>query len=139
MSAVKEWFYLYDIIFSFIKDSYGKETLEQYLQYLADAANSDISDRFRNGGTEAAAGYYRCNFEKDGAAVEMRREGETVTLEIGQCPAFSYMKGKGVVPASDYCGCCRALNSRICLNAGISLKITPEEGGGKCLWQFKRL
>ena len=169
MSAVREWFYLYDIVFSYIGETYGQDTLAEYLAYLAEEADSDISERIRSAGNDAAgngdhegaacasvreaARIFGEDFIKDGAAVSgftlgtssapesivaspVRDADAPVSFTVTPCPAWAYLKEKGITPASDYCGVCRALYGRVCANAGVRLTVEPEAGGSACVWTF---
>ncbi len=141
MSAVKEWFGAYNILFRHIRETYGEKELDRYLRYIADEANSDISAGMKDKTLREAAGWFEKNFEKDGAVFNVSDSNGKVVLIMRQCAAYDYMNHSAnpFDKAEDcYCDCCRRLNGRICENAGIRLEITDVNHCGKCRWTFSK-
>ncbi len=141
MSAVKEWFGGYNTIFRYMRDQFGAEVLDEYIRYIADDANSDISDKIRAGTLEEAADWFAANFRKDEAGIEVSRGDGAVIIEVGNCAAYDFMNHSTnpyFKPDPDFCDCCVKLNRRICENAGISLEITDVSRSGLCRWTFSK-
>lgn len=141
MSAVKEWFGGYNNLFRHIRETYGADELDRYIDYIADEANSDISEAMKNKPASEAAKWFTDNFTKDGADFSVAQTLGGAVMTMNRCAAYEYMdhvdnpyeKGEAY-----YCDCCKRLNTRICVNAGVRLDMTDIDRHGKCRWTFAR-
>ena len=141
MSAVKEWFGAYNIVFRHIKETYGMEELDKYLAYIADEANSDISEGMRNKPPKESAKWFEKNFRKDGADITVKDTDDMSAIIIHQCAAFDYMNhSENPFDKAEpyYCHCCQKINGGICENAGIRLDSTDVSHTGQCRWTFTK-
>ena len=64
MSAVKEWFGAYNIVFRHIRETYGAKEMDRYLLFLADEANSDISLGMKDKPVKESSEMVRRQFQK---------------------------------------------------------------------------
>ena len=141
MSAINEWFGIYNGLFKYVRDTYGEAELELYIKHLAKEAYSDVTPKFREGGLEAVMERYTSNFIKDGGENAVRAwicDGE-LTMEVN-CPAFTEaveVKHPSRQVDSELCGFCARLNSAILAEAGFSLSHTCN-GCGRCVMVVKK-
>ena len=141
MSAVKEWFGVYNIVFKHIRETYGMKELDQYIKYIADEANSDISEQMRGKPVRVSAEWFAGNFTKDGADFDLSESDGKAEIAMRHCAAFDYMEHSTNPydkPDDYYCHCCKKLNEQICANAGITLDIADADKKGKCRWTFSK-
>ena len=141
MSAVKEWFGAYNIVFRHIRETYGPKELDKYLKFIADEANSDISDRMRDKPVKESVKWFAEQFRLDGADIAISESVAETVITVRQCAAYDYMN-HSTNPFDKaeeyYCDCCRKLNGRICENAGIRLDISDVNRCGQCRWTFSK-
>jgi hypothetical protein len=141
MSAIKEWFGIYNMIFRHLKNNYGEDELEDYLKYLGDKAYCDISAEYREKGIEWIKERYTENFKKDGGtAIDSFADG-IMKMEVESCPAYGYMNASDNPydkPEIYFCDCCVKLNKRILRNAGYLLEVSECNNNGKCRWSVKK-
>lgn len=141
MSAVKEWFGGYNTIFRYIREKYGEEELDSYLCYIADEANSDISEKIKAGTLVEAADWFAGNFKKDGAGIDVTDKDASTIIVVNHCAAYDFMNSSTnpyFKPDPGFCDCCVKLNKRICANAGIGLDVADVTKTGKCRWIFTK-
>lgn len=141
MSAIREWFGIYNMIFRHIKETFGDGELEEYLQYLGDTAYEDVSADFVKNGFSRISERYVGNFIKDGGEASAAADGDKLDIKVAQCPAFGYMLGSANPydrPEEYYCQCCIKLNSRILSNAGYSLEVSDVDNDGRCRWKISK-
>jgi hypothetical protein len=137
MSAIREWFGIYNMLFRHMKDTFGEDELKEYLKYLGDTAYKDVSDDFSINGLERICERYTANFVKDGGKASASMEGEKLVIGVDECPAFNYMlnsENPYDKPEEYYCDCCCRLQSRVLENAGYELDISDINHQGSCKW-----
>ena len=141
MSAINEWFGYYNALFTYIRDTYGAEELEEYFSHLAREAYSDVTPAYRDGGLEAIADRYLRNFKKDGdefsAGAEIREDVLTMAI---RCPAYTHgveVKHPARRVGDFFCQCCQRLNRKILSEAGYELSVERGEGC-YCEWNIKK-
>jgi hypothetical protein len=141
MSAIKEWFGIYNMLFRHMKETYGEQELRDYLDYLADTAYSDVSSSFKAKGLAQISERYTDNFIKDGGMALRSEENGILGISVISCPAYSYMlasRNPYDKPEQYYCDCCCRLNSRILSNSGYLLEVTDISNNGKCVWKIEK-
>ena len=141
MSAVKEWFGAYNIVFRHIREAYGAKEMDRYLLFLADEANSDISLGMKDKPVKESANWFADNFKKDGALIDVQDLDGGSVITVRQCAAYDYMNHSTnpFDKAEDYyCDCCARMNRRICENAGVRLDISDMNRCGQCRWIFSK-
>lgn len=146
MSAIKEWFGIYNMLFRHMKETFGEQELREYLEYLADTVYADVSEDFAANGLVRISQRYIDNFIKDGGIASVDggeaavvSDNGTLSLRIDKCPAYGYMltsENPYDKPEQYFCDCCSRLNSRILSNADCQLFITDISRDGKCNWRI---
>ena len=141
MSAINEWFGIYNGIFKYIRDTYGEEELVTYFRHLAATAYSDVTPTFREGGLDAISDRYVTNFRKDGDenSATARIEDGTLTIEV-TCPAFTHgveVKHPSRQVDGELCGFCSALQTEVLAASGHTLCHTYD-GKGKCIFKIQK-
>lgn len=140
MSAIKEWFGIYNMIFRHIKNIFGDDELDEYIKYIADTAYDDVSIEFERTGIKGIRDRYQSNFKKDGGEVSSEVMEAQVKIDIDVCPAYKYMLDSNNPfdkPEKNFCDYCIKLNSQIISNAGCKLVVTDCDKNGKCKWTVK--
>jgi hypothetical protein len=140
MSAIYEWFGIYNMIFRHIKTNFGDKELDEYINYIGDSAYDDISAGYKEHGLEKIRDRYKGNFIKDGGNVTSSLEKENLSMNIECCPAFKYMLNSNNPfdkPEDYYCDCCIKLNKTILENAGYILDVSECSRNGRCKWTIK--
>ena len=141
MSAINEWFGIYNGLCKYIRDTYGEEELAIYFKHLAKEAYSDVTPKFREGGLEAVRDRYVGNFIKDGGdgAATATIDDGILTIEVN-CPAFTDavdVKHPSRKVDGELCGFCHSLNLEVLDAAGYSFEHSYD-GSGKCVFKIKK-
>ena len=135
--AAGDFYFAINATFRFILESYGEQALFAYWRAMGDEYFAPLSARFREGGLNAVAAYWREFFDKEpGGEVEVTHHGERVILDVRACPAIAWLREhhREIVP--HYCEHCRHVSSAVAANAGLVFNM--EGGGGSCRQWFAK-
>lgn len=135
--AAGDFYFAINATFRFILERYGREALIAYWQAMGDEYFAPLSARFRSGGLDDVARYWRDFFDGEPAGdVDVAQHENRVTIDVRVCPAIAWLREhhREVVP--DYCEHCRHVSTRVARNGG--LEFDMEGGGGSCRQWFTR-
>ena len=121
--------------FRFILRRTGLEGLHRYWQDLGRGYDAPVTERWRIGGLQAVAEYWRAFFQAEpGAEVEVTHEGQEVRVTVKTCPAIHYLRAQGreIVPC--FCQHCYFVSQAMGAGAGIEARVLG--GGGSCEQRF---
>ena len=135
--AAPDFYYAVNATFRHIHDRYGEEELIRYWEAMGREYFAPLIERFREGGPEAIAGYWRGFFaEEPGSQVSVACDGERVVLDVQVCPAIKHLRGNGREIMPLYCRHCTHVSRGFCEPAGYEVKC--EGGMGSCRQTFTR-
>jgi hypothetical protein len=88
MAAIREWYGGYNIIYNWFEKNYGYDGLEKYWHYLAKEVYKPLlSEKFQEG-PQSIADYFHEIIEEDDGTVKTDVEGNSVTIDIVECPDY---------------------------------------------------
>ena len=132
-----DFYFVINATFQFILDRFGPERLRQYWEELGTGYFSPVSNRWKEGGLEAVAGYWRAFFDAEpGSEVEVSCGQDHVTLEVKRCPAIAHLRqhGRSIIPC--FCQHCYFVSESMARPAGLTVRIAG--GNGVCRQTFHR-
>ncbi len=88
MAAIREWYGGYNIIYNWFERKYGYEELKTYWHYLAEEVYKPLLKDTFEAGPQAIADYFHDIIESDEGKVETAVDGNSVTVEILECPDY---------------------------------------------------
>ena len=88
MAAIREWYGGYNIIYNWFEKNYGYDALQEYWHYLAKEVYQPLLTETFEKGPEAIAKYFHEIIEEDEGTVETEVTGNSVTVEIKECPDY---------------------------------------------------
>jgi hypothetical protein len=129
--AAADFYFAINATFRFILDNYGEQALIDYWRAMGAEYCAPLSERFREGGLDEVARYWRAFFDAEpGALAQISRDDHLVEIKVYECPAIRWLRlhHREIVP--NYCQHCRHVSEVIAENAGLAF--TLEGGGGSC-------
>lgn len=141
MSAIKEWFGIYNMIFRHMKSEYGDKGLKDYITYIADNAFKDTSENFKVHGLKAVMEKYMNDYIKDDCDAQSSIKDNRLYINVNSCAAYKYMLNSENPydrPEDYYCDSCIELNKKILENSGFKLIVQDCSKTGKCKWTIEK-
>lgn len=120
----------------FIMQSYGMEGLKAYLEKLADTVYAPLVKGLRDEGLSSLRAHWNHIFTLEGGKFELRNEGDTLVLDVHECPAIAHMKKQGYTIDPNFCEHTRILNEAICARAGYRSSVDYNQAEGRCVQRF---
>lgn len=137
MSA-PDFYFAVNAIFRHLNDRHGKAALVRYWRDLSTEYYARRWNQWLGGGAEAIAQDWRDYFSQEPRArVEVRVVGDSVDLEIEQCPAIKHLmdNAREIVPY--FCEHCDHVCGAMAARAGFAFERTG--GNGSCHQRFVQL
>lgn len=122
----------------FILQNYGMDGLRAYLEKLADSVYAPLVKALSVEGLPALRDHWERVFTVEGAKFALREEGETLVLDVHECPAIAHMKKRGYTIDPNFCEHTRILNEAICTRAGFKSSVEYDQEAGRCVQRFWR-
>jgi hypothetical protein len=135
--AAPDFYYGINATFRHIHDRYGEHELIRYWETMGREYFAPLTQRFRQGGSQAIAGYWREFFDEEpGAEVDIACEDDRVILDVRTCPAIKHLRagGRDIMPL--YCDHCTHVSRGFCDPAGYEVEV--EGGMGSCRQTFTK-
>lgn len=140
MSAIKEWYGAYNVIFNWFKENYGKKALEEYWKFIANSCYDETIEKFKNEGLDGIKEYFEDIFDKDGGKYNSNLKDNKLVFEVVDCPAYSFMKNSDnpyFEPIEEYCEHHQVINSILAKKSGHKFEMVECDNNGHCKWVFK--
>ncbi len=120
----------------FIIENYGMAGLEAYLNKLADTVYAPLVKALDVEGLSAFRDHWERIFALEGGKMELRDDGDTLVLDVQECPAITHMKAQGYAIDPHFCEHTRILNEAICSRAGYQSSVEYDQEAGRCTQRF---
>lgn len=134
--AAGDFYFAINATFRFILENYGEAALRDYWRAMGEEYFAPLAKRFRDGGRDEVAGYWRDFFvEEHGGDVSVAQEEDVVTIDVRDCPAIRWLKLHGREICPNYCRHCHHVSAAIAERAG--MRFALEGGGGTCMQKFR--
>lgn len=120
----------------FLVERHGLDGLRRYLNGLADSVYAPLVKQLRAEGLPALRRHWQEIFTLEGGRFDLHDEGDTLVLEVHECPAITHMKKHGYAIAPHFCEHTRLLNEAICSRAGYACSVDYDQEAGRCVQRF---
>jgi hypothetical protein len=133
--AAGDFYFAINATFRFFLNHYGSQGLIDYWHAMGSEYYAPLAERFQTGGLTEVETYWRDFFANEpGGRVGVERQGDTVRIDVQECPAIAWLKmhNREIVP--DYCRHCHHVSTAIAERAGMGFEL--EGGGGSCHQTF---
>lgn len=130
-----DFYFAINATFRFLLDRLGRSGLHRFWQDLGGDYFRPVSERWRQEGLSAIAGYWRDFFAAEpGGEVKVHQTGGSVELEVARCPAIAHLRSgqREIVP--EYCQHCYFVSEAMAAPAGWTVRV--EGGNGTCRQRF---
>jgi hypothetical protein len=132
-----DFYYAINATFRFMLQRLGHEAWRQYLGDLGRGYFEPVNRRWREGGLNAVARYWRAFFAAEpGARVDVVEHPDRVDVHVHECPAIKHLRAGGREIVREYCQHCFHLGSARAAASGLSMRL--KGGNGACLHTFSR-
>ena len=141
MAPIKEWFGLYNVIFSWFEEKYGYQAMAEYWKYIGDNCFDDVVEKIKAGGLKGIQEYFEHTFDLDQGEYVSELQDDRLIFSVEKCPDYEFMKSSEnpyFKPIGDYCKHHEVINSIISEKSGYSFCMEECDGAGKCKWVFKK-
>lgn len=133
--AAADFYFAINATFRFILNRYGEQALYDYWQAMGQDYYAPLAVRFREGGLDAAADYWRAFFDAEpGGDVSITWHTQEVEILVHDCPAIAWLRAHGREIVPQYCAHCQHVSAVVAENAGLGFAM--EGGGGQCVQRF---
>jgi hypothetical protein len=120
----------------YLDDHYGPQATEDYLVQVGKTYFAPLSEKLKTEGLNVLEAYWRRIFEKEHGRFTLRYEGETLILDVQECPAIAHLKKNNLLFTDRYCQTTVVTNETICAEAGYQCRCEYVPGEGKCVQTF---
>ena len=121
--------------FRFIERKLGLDGLRRYWKEMGRDYFRPVTERWKQGGLPAVAGYWRAFFAAEpGAEVRVTEEKDRVVLEVMLCPAIAHLRKHDREVARHFCQHCFYVSDAMGEGAGLTCRVTG--GNGTCRQEF---
>ncbi|MBI4557289.1 MAG: hypothetical protein HY706_06880 [Candidatus Hydrogenedentes bacterium] len=132
-----DFYFAINATFRFIQDRFGEEALIRYWETLGSNFYAPLVERFRTGGPDAVAAYWREFFANEpGGKVVVEKQDGKVEIDVQDCPAIGWLRTHNREIVSNYCRHCHHVSTAIAEKAGLNFRL--EGGGGTCHQTFSQ-
>lgn len=125
--------------FQYVKDKYGLEVLEEYWRRIALNCYGLLIAKLKSQGLQALEEHWRSIFELEGGDYKLYFQGDTLILEVNQCPGIFHLQSRGFPIAENFCEHTAFINKEICREAGFDALCTYEQARGRCRQEFRSI
>ncbi|MEG1524795.1 MAG: hypothetical protein RRZ24_06145 [Clostridia bacterium] len=142
MSAIREWYGLYSLIYNFMEDEFGYEALVDYWRYIGEKVYSDEADRFRTGGMPYIRDYFKSRIEVDDGIATFDVDEHHVVVDIQKCPDYIWQKYFDVngftLPRPHYFRVYEVIYAMVAEKAGLDFSMLRYDETGKLKFEFRK-
>ena len=121
-----------------LRRTYGEKELRLYLKQVARNVYGPLIERVKKEGLKALADHWKKIFTVEGGRFRQTLKGDTLILEVLECPAIAHMKKAGYPVDRDFCLSTDVVNGEMCRRAGIEFEVDFDTRKGRCVQKFTR-
>ncbi|AHF92764.1 hypothetical protein OPIT5_23780 [Opitutaceae bacterium TAV5] len=130
-----DFYYAINATFRFIHRVRGPEGLVAWWRALGEDYMRPVWTRWREGGLDEVARYWRAFFAAEpGAEVVVSRQEQEVLIEVKTCPAIRHLRAGGREIVAEFCQHCYHVNAAAAAQAGYAVRV--QGGNGSCRQRF---
>jgi len=122
----------------YLDENFGPAATTEFLQQVGSTCFAPLSQQLRQEGLPALENHWRTIFEKEGGRFTLKYEGETLVLQVHECPAMAHLKQTQQLFTERFCESTVVVNETICQNAGFRATCAYEPGQGRCIQKFRK-
>lgn len=141
MAPIREWYGGYSIIYRWFEDRFGYEELENYWHYVAKEVYAELAEKFKSGGVNYIAEYFREIIEEDEGKAEITVEGGSVTIDIQECPDYiwqTYYDQGFSMPRDNYYKSYEIIYGDVAKMSGYDFEMLRFDTTGKLKFRFTK-
>lgn len=132
-----DFYYGINATFRFMLQRLGPAAWQRYLGELGRGYFAPVNRRWREGGLDAVARYWREFFSAEpGSDVEVVEKTDRVEVRIQVCPAIKHLRAGKREIVREYCQHCFYLGTARAEAAGLTMRL--QGGNGSCRHTFAR-
>lgn len=122
----------------YLDATYGPSATTAYLEQVAKAYFSPLSQAMQRGGLSAMESHLREIFghEQGKFVISYEDGGQTLVMAVAQCPAVAHLRATNQWRGERFCATTEVVNATICKQAGYVCSCRVEAGGGRCVQKF---
>lgn len=122
---------------TYLRKKHGLRMLDDVFRSMAHDVYRSIHDDLKRGNPEQLLSHWRHFFRREKGRFRIRRRGTEIQMTVHQCPAFAYLRARGIGIDPAFCRQTIVVNEA--LSEGTPFEITTEVlGEGRCVQTIKR-
>jgi hypothetical protein len=120
----------------YLDDKYGHDATKAYLRQVGRECFAPLIAAMKERGLAAMEDHLRHVFTQEQGEFTLRHQGDTLVLEVTQCPAVLHMIGMGQFFTPRFCETTVVVNETVCREAGYQCRCEYAPGKGRCVQKF---
>lgn len=139
MAAIKEWFGLYNIIYTWIKENYGYDELVEYWKNIATKVYPKLAEDFRTKGFTFIKDYFEQIFAADDGKAVGAVEKDGVTITVIESPDVKWTQSFGYSSFQlqpFYFDHYKYVYGQVADMAGLDFEMIEQQPDGQCVFRF---
>lgn len=113
MISCTEFILVYNELFSFLDEKYGKQAVIEFWEYISDQFLTNLDRLVREKGIEGMKEYWTHTLTEEGADYEMKVTSSEFEIFMKKCPSVNKLNTSNVRKYPNYCDHCDLLYRRI--------------------------
>lgn len=141
MSAIREWYGLYNIMYNWIEENYGYKDLEDYWKYVADEVYSDLAESFKEKGLTYIRDYFKKIIEVDEGVVNFDLIEDKIVVDIIESPDYKWQKffyNSKFLPGPNYFKSYDVIYGEVAKKAGFRYELLRYDPCGNLKFSFTK-
>ena len=120
-----------------LRETYGDREMRLYLKQVARNVYAPLIGRVQKEGLKALKDHWGRVFGIEGGKFRQQLEGDTLVLEVAECPAIAHMKRAGYEVDKAFCLSTEIVVGEICRKAGLEFEVEYDTDKGRCRQTFR--
>lgn len=139
MAATQDFYGLYNIIFKWIEENYGRDELIKYWEKTTFSCYGDVITTLKQKGLIGIKNYYDELFDKENCNYKSHVVDGCLLYDIENCPPYNYFnnsKNPFDIPLFNYCEHCFVQNTILAKESGNVFEVLECNNKGGCKLKF---
>ena len=121
----------------YLRENYGVAFLDEVLRRTAHDVYRSIHEDLKAGDPEQLVEHWSYFLDREGGEYSIERDGDTITMTVTKCPAYAYLREKGLEIDPAFRRQTTVLNAALAEGAPFEIA-TEDLGDGKYVQTIRR-
>lgn len=122
---------------AYLRRRHGLRALDEIFRNVAHDAYRSIHEDLKHGDPEQLVCHWRHFFRREKGRFRIRRKGGEIRMNVEQCPAVAYLRGRGLDIDPAFCRQTIVINNALAEDTPFEIS-TEVLGEGRCVQTIRR-